>query len=142
MIQKKQARSKELIRLGLLCEITDTIHIGQEILLGHLLQYKPLIEYKELGENLIKELQNNDTKKVINLDTKNKKSRNHDLITYGSLFEIAKLKDKNLAELGGYLKQIFKENEIYINQCDIVGKTYFLKLKQEKNQDKKILLFY
>lgn len=136
----RQERARKLIKLGLICEITGVIELGQEIVLGHLIEFEkkfnPLM--KEKGNLLIERLQSYDQKKVDQIDFVDRKKRNHDLIIFGSLFEITALDNKRLSVLIGYLESLKEQSNIYINDCRLIGKTYFLQTKQQKKK----LLYY
>ncbi|MGF6906815.1 hypothetical protein [Fusobacterium sp. PH5-44] len=136
MKNQRVMRAAKLIKLGLSCEITGVIEFGQEIVLGHLLDFKknfnPLMI--ENGNLLLNKIQSFDQRKVSQIDHIDKRKRNHDLIIFGALFEISNLDDKKLSVLIGYLEDLKVKNNSYINNCDLAGKTYFLQTKQQKKK--------
>ena len=136
----RQERANKLIKLGLTCEVTGVIELGQEIVLGHLLEFEKKFSpsMKKEGDLLIETLQSFDQKKVGQIDHTNRRKRNHDLIVFGSLFEITALDERKLSVLIGYLESLKNQKNNYINDCELVGKTYFLKAKQQKKK----LLYY
>ena len=89
-------------------------------------------ELKKVGKVLIDELDQFDEEQVNILTTTEKKARNHILIGYGALFEIAKLTEKELILLIGYCLNLYNKDDYYINDCEIKGKLYFLKNKRVK----------
>lgn len=82
---------------------------------------------KEIGSSIFDEIETFDQKKVIYLTTDEKKARNHKLIGIGALFEIADLLNENLATLTGYCYSLHQKNNYYLNDCELMGKLYFLK---------------
>ncbi|MDR1831827.1 MAG: conjugal transfer protein TraD [Fusobacteriaceae bacterium] len=141
--QAKRLRTKKLIRLGLLCELTGIIYLPQELVLGHLMNFNRTFTPTMIdeGKRIFESLDQYDSTKANSLTTDDRRHRNHDLITFGALFEIANL-DKPLNVLAGYLTQITTSDQYYKNTCILEGTTYFLKLKQEKHQAKKELLYF
>lgn len=136
----RQERARKLIKLGLTCEVTGVIELGQEIVLGHLIEFdkkfNPLM--KDDGDLLLEKLQSYDQRKVVQIDYIDRKKRNHDLIIFGALFEITDLDNKKLPVLIGYLESLKEQNNNYINDCRLLGKTYFLQAEQQKKK----LLYY
>ena len=55
------------------------------------------------GEEILKEIDSHDEEVISDLTKEEKKARNHKLITYGALFEIAGVTEVNLAIMLGYL---------------------------------------
>lgn len=112
--------------------MTNTFKYETNIILGHLFNFKNINifeqeKYKKIGEDFLKDLTDYDSKIVRNLTTKEKKARNHKLISVGALFEIAKITEINLAILIGYLNSLHGKQEYYLSQCELDGKLYFLK---------------
>lgn len=134
--KKRRERDRKLLLLGIILEITDLFIYEQEVILGHLFNFKkvaPIIypKLKETGAKILKKLDNHDNDIVLGLSTDEKKARNHKLITYGALFEIAGLTNINLAILIGYAEQLHTENQYYFTRCYQDGKIYFLKKKEK-----------
>lgn len=130
--KKRQKRDRKLLLLGIILEITDLFIYEQEIILGHLFNFKKItpITYtklKEIGSETLKKLDEYDDNIVLSLSTDEKKARNHKLISYGALFEIADLININLAILIGYAEQLHSENQHYFTRCYQDGKIYFIK---------------
>lgn len=130
--KKRQERDRKLLLLGIILEITDLFIYEQEIILGHLFNFKKItpITYtklKEIGSEILKKLDEYDDNIVLSLSTDEKKARNHKLISYGALFEIADLININLAILIGYAEQLHSENQHYFTRCYQDGKIYFIK---------------
>lgn len=144
-IAKKQRRirAKKLLKLGLAVEITNLTEYDINILLGHLFNFKNIniIEQEKLkkdGEHFFEELSKYDEQMAAALTTVEKKARNHNLISLGALFEIAKLTEVNLAVLIGFLNSLHEQKEYYLSQCNIQGKLYFLKREDLKNGKKTV----
>lgn len=112
--------------------MTNTLQYGTNIILGHLFYFENINileqeNLKKIGEDFLKDLIDYDSKIARSLTTKEKKARNHKLITVGALFEIAKITEINLAVLIGYLNSLHGKQEYYLSQCKMEGKLYFLK---------------
>ena len=134
---ERKIRARILLRLGLIVEITNLNEYSINTILGHLFNFDKLsiIEIEELkkaGKILVDELDKFDEEQVNILTTTEKKARNHILIGYGALFEIAKLTEKELILLIGYCLNLYNKDDYYINDCEIKGKLYFLKNKRVK----------
>lgn len=84
-------------------------------------------KFREHGEEILKEIDSYDEGIALHLTTKEKKARNHKLITYGALFEIAGVTEVNLAVMLGYLDRLHGKENTYRNFCYQEGKIYFLK---------------
>jgi hypothetical protein len=129
---QRKIREKKLLMLGIIFEITNTILYDENILLGHLFNFKNLniIEIdllKKNGEKTFEDLKNHDRKMVLNLSTEEKKARNHKLISVGALFEITNTMNFNLGLLIGFVDSLHSKNSYYLTQCELDGKLYFLK---------------
>lgn len=112
--------------------MTNTFEYEDNVILGHLFNFKNINIFeqqklKEMGENFLKELDDYDSNIARSLSTKEKKARNHKLITVGALFEIANVTEVNLAILIGYINSLHDKKEYYLSQCKLNGKLYFLK---------------
>ncbi len=86
---------------------------------------------KVYGEELLKEIDSHDEEAISDLTKEEKKARNHKLITYGALFEIARTTEVNLAVMLGYLDRLHGKENSYRNFCYQEGKIYFLKNKKD-----------
>ena len=129
--------------LGIIFELTNTILYDENILLGHLFNFKNLngIELdvlKKNGEKTFEDLKNHDRKMVLHLSSEEKKARNHKLISVGALFEITNTMNFNLGLLIGFVDSLHSKNSYYITQCELDGKLYFLKKGGNKYGRKKI----
>ncbi|MEE0137723.1 conjugal transfer protein TraD [Fusobacterium ulcerans] len=130
--KQRRARAKKLLRLGLALEVTQLFIYSQEIILGHLFQFKKVVpmdqeKFKLYGEEILKEIDRHDEEVISDLTKEEKKARNHRLITYGALFEIAGVTEVNLAVMLGYLDRLHGKENNYRNFCYQEGKIYFLK---------------
>lgn len=133
--KQRRARAKKLLRLGLALEVTQLFIYSQEIILGHLFQFKKVIpvdqeKLKIYGEEILKEIDSHDEEVISTLTREEKKARNHKLITYGALFEIAGVTEVNLAVMLGYLDRLHGKENTYRNFCYQEGRIYFLKNKK------------
>ena len=136
-------RDKKLLMLGIIFEITNTILYDENVLLGHLFNFKILngIEldfFKREGEKIFKNLEEHDKKVVSYLSTEERKARNHKLISIGALFEITNIMDKNLAILIGFVNSLHSKDQYYLNQCELDGKLYFLRKGGSKHGRKRV----
>ena len=117
--------------LGIIFEITNTILYDENILLGHLFNFKKLnmIELDSLkkdGEKTFEELKIHDKKMILHLSSEEKRARNHKLISIGALFEIAEITNINLGLLIGFVNSLHSKNNYYLTQCELDGKLYFI----------------
>lgn len=134
--EERRLRARILLKFGIIIEITSLNDYSKNILLGHLFNFSKLnpIEksnFKNIGEKLFKELSTFDKEKTQVLTTIERKKRNHNLIAFGALFEIANILNNDIATLIGYCLSFYTKDQFYINDCEIKGKIYFLK-KEEK----------
>lgn len=84
-------------------------------------------KFKLYGEEILKEIDRHDEEVISTLTREEKKARNHKLITYGALFEIAGVTEVNLAIMLGYLDRLHGKENTYRNFCYQEGRLYFLK---------------
>lgn len=104
--------------------------------MGYLLQFKKVVpvnheKLRVYGEEILKEIDSHDEEMISELTVKEKKARNHKLITYGALFEIAGVTEVNLAVMLGYLDILHGKDNSYRNFCYQEGRIYFLKNKKD-----------
>ena len=132
-------RARKLLRLGILFEMTSTDIYSIELIIGYLLELKEKKIYeigalKYYGNKLLTEnsIEKHDQKEVIFLDTKEKKKRNHKLISLGALFEITLTDNFSIAVLISYLENLhsLKEKDFIFYQEN--GENY-LKNRRRKN---------
>lgn len=129
------------MKFGLSIEYTRVFIYESEILLGHLFNFKNLNGLKskaliDIGEQNLQDLEDKDSDTVTGLDYKEKKERNHILITLGALFEVAEIEEVKLSLVIGYLLELHSETEDYRNRCFQNGNLYFLKKGGDKNVQK------
>lgn len=137
--KKRIERARKLLRLGILFEMTSTDIYSIELIIGYLLELKEKKIYeigalKYYGNKLLTEnsIEKYDQKEVIFLDTKEKKKRNHKLISLGALFEITLTDNFSIAVLISYLENLhsLKEKDFIFYQEN--GENY-LKNRRRKN---------
>ncbi|RRD38371.1 hypothetical protein EII28_01740 [Fusobacterium nucleatum] len=137
--KKRIERARKLLRLGILFEMTSTDIYSIELIIGYLLELKEKKIYeigalKYYGNKLLTEnsIEKHDQKEVIFLDTKEKKKRNHKLISLGALFEITLTDNFYIAVLISYLENLhsLKEKDFIFYQEN--GENY-LKNRRRKN---------
>lgn len=134
--EKRRERAKKLLKFGLGLELTGLIGLDRETILGYLLDFESrnILErnkYQEVGEKILKNMEDFDSKKVRELSYMDLKTRNHMLITKGALFEIAGI-DEKLDVVLGYLEEFGKRNESYHARCYQEGAIYFMKKRSVK----------
>ena len=137
--KKRRERAKKLLRLGILFEMTSTDIYSTELIIGYLLELKEKKIYeigalkyygnKILTENSIKK---HDQRKVIFLDTDEKKKRNHKLISLGALFEMTSTDTFSIAVLISYLENLHSLNDKEFDSYQKNGEEY-LKNRRKKN---------
>lgn len=137
--KKRRERAKKLLRLGILFEMTSTDIYSTELIIGYLLELKEKKIYeigalkyygnKILTENSIKK---HDQRKVIFLDTDEKKKRNHKLISLGALFEMTSTNTFSIAVLISYLENLHSLNDKEFDSYQENGEEY-LKNRRKKN---------
>lgn len=140
---QRKIRDKKLLMLGIIFEITNTILYDENILLGHLFNFKKLnmIELDSLkkdGEKTFEELKIHDKKMILHLSSEEKRARNHKLISIGALFEIAEITNVNLGLLIGFVNSLHSKKNYYLTQCELDGKLYFLRKGGNRHGRKKI----
>ena len=98
--------------------MTSTDIYSIELIIGYLLELKEKKIYeigalKYYGNKLLTEnsIEKHDQKEVIFLDTKEKKKRNHKLISLGALFEITLTDNFSIAVLISYLENLHSLKE-------------------------------
>ena len=84
-------------------------------------------KFKLYGEEILKEIDRHDEEVISTLTREEKKARNHKLINYGALFEIAGVTEVNLAVMLGYLDRLHGKENSYRIFCYQEGRIYFLK---------------
>lgn len=137
--KKRRERARKLLRLGILFEMTSTDIYSTELIIGYLLELKEKKIYeigalKYYGNKILIEnsIEKHDQRKVIFLDTDEKKRRNHKLISLGALFEMTLTDTFSIAVLISYLENLHSLNDKEFDSYQENGKEY-LKNRRKKN---------
>ena len=137
--KKRRERARKLLRLGILFEMTSTDIYSTELIIGYLLELKEKKIYeigalKYYGNKILTEnsIEKHDQRKVIFLDTDEKKKRNHKLISLGALFEMTSTNTFSIAVLISYLENLHSLNDKEFDSYQENGEEY-LKNRRKKN---------
>lgn len=137
--KKRIERARKLLRLGILFEMTSTDIYSTELIIGYLLELKEKKIYeigalKYYGNKILIEnsIEKHDQRKVIFLDTNEKKRRNHKLISLGALFEMTLTDTFSIAVLISYLENLHSLNDKEFDSYQENGEEY-LKNRRKKN---------
>ena len=129
--EEKRKRNHKLISLGALFEMTSTDNFSTELIIGYLLELKEKKIYeigalKYYGNKILTEnsIEKHDQRKVIFLDTDEKKRRNHKLISLGALFEMTSTDNFSIAVLISYLENLHSLKDRDFNLYQENGEIY------------------
>ena len=139
--KKRRERARKLLRLGILFEMTSTDIYSTKLIIGYLLELKEKKIYeigalKYYGNKILIEnsIEKHDQRKVIFLDTDEKKRRNHKLISLGALFEMTLTDTFSIAVLISYLENLHSLNDKEFDSYQKNGEEY-LKNRRKKNEE-------